>query len=249
MFAEHLPRLAAVMRSTWKPALQGLEPIRAPEGEPADVLGHAISERLVWNRSPLSSPASPLLGATQLVHAGASPTVVAELDSLAQRQAPENTDNAARAAVLIGLLDRACRTGSALAEPWYDPLMAATTLYEVLAAVPDAWVADVRAVTGLSGPALASPSGPVIPGPTFTGSVAVGGADADVIIGTTMVEIKATGAADLRLRDAQQVIGYALLDFDDIYTLSRAALLSARYGRLVTWDLVDGLVGEDPPQP
>jgi len=157
MFAEHLPRLAAVMRSTWKPALQGLEPIRAPEGEPADVLGHAISERLVWNRSPLSSP---LLGATQLVHAGASPTVVAELDSLAQRQAPENTDNAARAAVLIGLLDRACRTGSALAEPWYDPLMAVTTLHEVLAAVPDAWVADVRAVTGLSGPALASRQGP-----------------------------------------------------------------------------------------
>lgn len=236
-FNEHLPRLAASMRSTWKTAMAGSEPIHAPDGQPADVLGHAISERLVWTRSPLSTPASTLLGADQLLSAGASSSVISALDTLAADPAPENTDRAARAAVLVGLLDRAVRNGSALAEPWYEPLFTADSLDDALATVPGSWVADVRAITERSAPLMASLQGSVIPGPTFPGSRAVGGADADLIIGNCVVEIKATRAPELRLRDAQQVIGYALLDFDDTYGLSRAAVLSARSGRLVVWDL------------
>lgn len=236
-FTEHLPRLAASMRSTWKPAMAGSEPIQAPDGQPADILGHAISERLVWTRTPLSTPASPLLGADLLLSAGASSSVICALDTLAADPAPENTDRAARAAVLIGLLDRAVRNGSALAEAWYEPLFTAASLDDALATVPGSWVADLRAVTERSAPLMASLQGSVTPGPTFTGSRAVGGADADLIIGSCVVEIKATRAPDLRLRDAQQVIGYALLDFDDTYGLAQVAVLSARYGRLIVWDL------------
>jgi len=226
-------------RATWKAALVGAEPSSAPAGQPADVLGHAISERVVWTRSPLSSPAAPLLGAAQLLFAGASPTVMSALDGLAAGAAPHNTDQAARTAVLIGLLDRAHRNSSALAEAWYEPAFTADSLDDALATVPESWVADVQSVTEVSAPLLASLPGPVTPGPTFTGSLAVGGADADLIIGSTVVEIKATRTAELRLRDAQQVIGYALLDFDDTYALSHAAVLSARYGKLVVWDLED----------
>ncbi len=227
------------MRATWKAALVGVEPIRAPEGQPTDVLGHAISERLVWTRSPLSSPASPLFGAAQLLSVGASPSVISSLETLAAGPAPGNADQAARAAVLIGLLDRAYRNGSALAEPWYEPIFTADSLDHALAIVPVPWTDDVMAVTDRSARQLASLPGSVTPGPTFTGSAAAGGADADLIIGSTVVEIKATRTAELRLRDAQQVVGYALLDFDDTYGLSHAAVLSARYGKLVVWDLED----------
>ena len=43
-----------------------------------------------------------------------------------------------------------------------------------------------------------------------------------------------------------QVIGYALLDFDDAYQLTEVGMFSARYGYLATWDLaslLDELAG------
>lgn len=238
-FKEHLPRLAASMRTTWKPAFADVEATTAPVGQPADVLGHAISERLVWVRAALSCPSSRLTGADQLVLAGASPSVISELEVLTAAPAVHNTEHAARAAALVGLLDRARRYGPALTEDWYEPLLRATRLEDALASVPEAWVVDLVAVTDRCSSLLEDLPGPAIAGPVFAGSAAVGGADADLILGGTVIEIKATRTPELRLRDAQQVIGYALLDLDDTFELSRAALLSARFGQLVSWDLED----------
>lgn len=240
-FEQHLPRLAPVMRATWKPAMAGQEPRRAPDGAPADVLGHALSERLVWTRTPLTTTGIPLLGANLLMQDGASPTLLEQLHHVTASTMPDNTEPAAGTAVLVGLLDRAWRSPSALTEPWYETTFTEPTLDRAIAQLPHSWIEDVVQVTARSGPLLSRLPGPSIPGPTFTGSPWVGGADADLIVGTTVVEIKATRAADLRLRDAQQLIGYALLDVDDDYLLTHAAVLSARYGRLVTWDLAEVL--------
>jgi len=56
----------------------------------------------------------------------------------------------------------------------------------------------------------------------------VGAADADLIIASALVEIKATGSPELKLRDLQQVVCYALLDTDDHYQLVRKWKMTAR---------------------
>lgn len=234
---EHLPRLAPTMRATWKPAMTGREVLAAPDGAPADVLGHAIHERLVWTRAPLVTAEESLKGAYQLLQNDASPALLEELHDLARRPAADNSPDTAGAAALIGMMDQVYRYPLALAEPIYQTVFTARGLDEAIAGLPQPWVADITAVTAASGPLLADLTGPATPGATFTGSSAVGGADADLIVGTTLVEIKAVRTTDLRLRDAQQLIVYALLDVDDQYALTHAALLSARYAQVVTWDL------------
>ncbi|MGN5380469.1 hypothetical protein ACQ4WX_35095 [Streptomyces lasalocidi] len=75
-------------------------------------------------------------------------------------------------------------------------------------------------------------------GPHFPGSHDVGGADADLIVDRVLIDIKATiqpgkiGRAEL-----YQLVGYALLDYDDVYELESIALYLARTGTLVRWDL------------
>ena len=109
--------------------------------------------------------------------------------------------------------------------------------------MPAEWADDVATVADLALPQLAHLTGHVIAGPVFAGSNLVDGADADLIIGNTLVEIKAIKPRELKLRDLQQVVAYALLDTDDEYQLSNIAILSARYGTLVTWQL-DEIISE-----
>lgn len=234
---EHLSRLTPTMRTRWKAAVAGVEPTIAPEGQPAGLLGHAISERLVWSRSALASPGGALAGASRFLLAGGSRSVISELQLLTEVAAPDNTEETSRAAVLVGLLDLAYRYAPAVDEPWFEPFLTTKELSYALASVPKVWVDDVVAVTERSAPLLGAVPGKVTAAPSFSGSPAVGGADADLILGSTLVEIKSSGSPVLSQRDYQQLVTYALLDFDDSYDLARVALLSARYGRMVTWDL------------
>jgi hypothetical protein len=85
-------------------------------------------------------------------------------------------------------------------------------------------------------PQLASRTGPWALGPTFAGSALVGGADGDLIAAGLLLELKTSSMLSLPVTDMLQVIGYALLDFDDAYRIDTLALCSARYGYLVTWN-------------
>lgn len=181
-------------------------------------------------------PFPSVLGANLLASMGASKTFLNQLNVVASKPPTGDPLRTAKTACLIGLLDRAYRT-KRVEETWYEPLLTAKTLDEVLASVPAVWAADVAAVADLALPQLTHLSGSVIAGPVFAGSNLVDGADGDLIIGSTLVEIKAINPRDLRLRDLQQVVCYALLDTDDKYELSSIAILSARYGVLVTWQL------------
>jgi hypothetical protein len=95
-------------------------------------------------------------------------------------------------------------------------------------------------------PQLAAWNGPWTLGPTFAGSALLA-ADADLIAAGLLLEVK-TSAKKLSLSvlDLLQVIGYALLDFDDEYRLRAAAIFSARYAYLIVWELgalLDELAG------
>lgn len=232
-----MPGLAKAMRATWGAAMPAACVAPTPTGQPADVLGHAISERIIWEHTPLAKGLKPSVhGARLLASRGASTTFISQLNAVASSLPRGDQVRIARTACILGLLDRATRT-DLTDEPWYEPLLTAKSLDEGLASVPAEWVADVATVADLALPQLAHLTGPVIPAPVFVGSDLVNGADADLIIGNALVEIKAIKPRELKLRDLQQVVCYSLLDTDDQYQLDSIAILSARYGVLVTWQL------------
>lgn len=87
-------------------------------------------------------------------------------------------------------------------------------------------------------PQLVQQKGPWSVGPTFVGSKLLS-ADADLIIGGFLLELKVLTRNELQVQDVFQLVGYALLDFDDRYRLTDVAIFSARYARLTKWPLSD----------
>jgi hypothetical protein len=77
--------------------------------------------------------------------------------------------------------------------------------------------------------------------PTFAGSAALGGADADLIVDGLLVDLKTVKQPRLGREAFWQIAGYALADFDDRYQIKRVGLYYSRHGRLYTWNLRDFL--------
>ncbi len=128
------------------------------------------------------------------------------------------------------------------------------TIGRLLAAVPTYATDDLAAQSRAAASALAhlrtayAPED-VHPGPTFVGSADVGGADADMIIGDLLLDVKAKAKATLRREEFYQLIGYALLDYDDRYRIERVGIYLSRFGHLITWTVADylGLLGCQRP--
>lgn len=80
-----------------------------------------------------------------------------------------------------------------------------------------------------------------VPNPRFLGSVAVGGADADWVVGDMLVELKTREEITRPwLRDTLfQLLGYALLDLDDSLGIRRVGILLPRQPYFAIWDLDD----------
>lgn len=85
---------------------------------------------------------------------------------------------------------------------------------------------------------------PLIANPTFTLSAALGGADADLIAGATLLDFKST--ATIRIvgnLDLWQLVGYALADHHDEYAIAEVAISALRWRGRVTWPL-ESLLGQ-----
>jgi hypothetical protein len=97
-------------------------------------------------------------------------------------------------------------------------------------------------------PQLAARPGEWALGPTFAGSELIK-ADADLIAAGLLLDLKtSTKKLSLPVTDILEVIGYALLDFDDEYGLNTVGIFSARYAYLATWGLgalLDELAGHE----
>lgn len=130
------------------------------------------------------------------------------LDRLMQQPADlDDLQHAARVAVVWAFAEQHYRYGAT-----ENPLTPLATAPEdrLLAAVPDEVVEDVAAVAEVSAQRLVAPIedlGQVLTGPSFAYR---GGADADVIAGSTLIEFKTT-VSRVGLVDVLQPIGYALL--------------------------------------
>lgn len=117
------------------------------------------------------------------------------------------------------------------------------TLERLLAAVPDYAIDDIANVVAHAEQPLAELRAATVPsachnGPTFTGSTDVGAADADLIAGDLLLDVKATiNPRRLAHADFYQLISYALLDYDDDYDIRRVGFYLARFGQLIMWDV------------
>ena len=107
---------------------------------------------------------------------------------------------------------------------------------DVLATIPDSWTDDIAAVCGrlLSQVPLA---GETILNPTFALSRGVGGADADLVLGGCLIDIKSTVNPRLDLVWLLQLLGYTLLDSEDEYHIDSLGILLARQALMTRWSL------------
>jgi hypothetical protein len=73
--------------------------------------------------------------------------------------------------------------------------------------------------------------------PRFSASMALGGADADIILDGCLLDLKTSKHADPKRAELWQLAGYALADLNDEYKIESVGLYYARYGSFITWPL------------
>ena len=151
-------------------------------------------------------------------------------------------EHLARACWVLALLTEVFRRGPMVAAmgPLGRFLDRRPSAEEMLALAPPAALSQLAAFrqvfeTALL-PQLRAREGRWLIGPTFAGSALIR-ADADVIAAGLLLELKTSAKLSLGITDLFQVIGYALLDFDDEYKLGTLGIFSARYAYLATWGL------------
>jgi hypothetical protein len=91
----------------------------------------------------------------------------------------------------------------------------------------------------------------LVANPTFALSAGLGGADADLIAGTTLLDLKSTAATrPLTRNDLWQLVGYALADTADTFGLTDVGISALRWRTRVNWpleDLLSHFAGEPLP--
>jgi hypothetical protein len=84
--------------------------------------------------------------------------------------------------------------------------------------------------------------GPLHIGPTFAQSGPLGGADADVIAGGMLLDLKATTQPGVVGRkELWQLLGYLLADTDDEYSIQRVGFAALRWRNTASWGTADYL--------
>ena len=90
---------------------------------------------------------------------------------------------------------------------------------------------------------------PFVLNPNFDGSMDIGGADADMIVDGTLIDIKTTTKQEINPDWLRQILGYTLLDYSDRYQINAISLYMSRQGILCQWDLEEALQVLRPENP
>ena len=178
------------------------------------------------------------VAAAQDFFAGLDDTL-ARLQPVRRRLAPEAEQEMARLCYVLALFETAYRGGGKGAA--YGPLFTLPekrTVADLLAVVEPAWVEDLCHLHALfmeQHRDLLYKSFTL--NPTFTGSGDVGGADADLIVGGCLVEIKTTIRDTVEPDWLYQLAGYTLLAWDGTPApgIRAVGLYLTRHGLLVRW--------------
>ena len=185
----------------------------------------------------------------------AVPEFFSELEAALLRLAPagrllndEDERELARYCLVLGLWEQVYRAGDQISSPLWTP-EPKTTAAEMLAIATPEMVEDMGQLSRLffhrCGDLIAISAG-VVQNPTFAGSNAVGGADADFIAGGCLWDIKTTKRATFCGDWLYQLLGYVLLDFEDERKIRSVGIYLARQGVRLCWplgELLDTLTG------
>jgi hypothetical protein len=116
------------------------------------------------------------------------------------------------------------------------------SIAEILALARPEWIDDLRLLSWATYDKLADQlRQSAVLNPTFEGSVDVGGADADLILGDCLIEIKTTLNPRWDRDWLYQILGYVLLDYADRYQIRSIGIYLARQSVLICWPLDDVL--------
>lgn len=153
--------------------------------------------------------------------------------------AEEQTLN--RYCFVLSLFEQVFRSNAYVQGPLLQPTVKRNV--EELLAIPQlACLDDLGAMFTLFYNGYASLlSRPAILNPVFTGSMDIGGADADMIVEGCLIDIKASIAAQLKADFLYQLAGYVLLDYNDTYHITSVGTYMARQGILFSWPLAEFL--------
>jgi hypothetical protein len=167
------------------------------------------------------------------------------------RAATADPERLARACYALALFTEVFRAGTKVGSR-LNMVTATASLDGLLMLASADEVADLMALTEAARrnllPAVAARGGPLHLGPTFAGSLDVGGADADVIVGGLLVEVKVQlggrtrdgrRRCSLEQRTMHELLGYLLLDYDDAHQIDTLGVYSARWRYLATWPVDD----------
>ena len=196
---------------------------------------------------PSNTPGDPTLTA-ELIHGffRSLEAALGRLSPAGRRLDRAEEGELARYFIVLALFEQAYRMGSR-PNALHKSLLFANgpkiSVSGLLAIAEKEWVEDMCKLSWLfydrCGGLLSSRT---ILNPTFEGSPDVGGADADLILDGCLIDIKTTiNPTDLRewTRSLYQLIGYALLDYEDQFGISEAGVYFARQGALLRWTLGD----------
>jgi hypothetical protein len=144
-----------------------------------------------------------------------------------------------RCCYVLALYEQFFRTAAAAASSPLLEVVNNASIEEVLALAPQAGVDDLAAMAALLCERLANlVESPAVLNPTFDGSVAIGGADADLVVDRMLLELKTTKQDKFeRVDHVCQLLGYALLDYSNEYEIDRVGVYLARRGVLVSWSI------------
>ena len=155
-----------------------------------------------------------------------------------------STEELAQMSILLAHLDAGFRSGGIWAEDMVNIAKGGTednppTFEKLLAVAKPEETSEVVQMEALAKQViLPSQTGQTLLGPEFAGSYFVNGADADLIIGHTLYDIKTSQNPRSKLTEmVRQIIGYALLDWQDEYLLQKAGFYFSRQGETVAWNL------------
>lgn len=159
-----------------------------------------------------------------------------------------------RASVLLAHCERVVRApgSTALSGTTGSLLDAASSGADFAAQIDRSTLDDVGTLLGASRPQITSWQEEIadgiayVPNPQFSGALLVGGADGDWLIGDTLIDSKVYSHVDVATLRAHilQLLGYVMLDLDDLYGIRRVAVWLPRQQMLATWPLGRILSGD-----
>ena len=223
-----------------------------------DFTDQVLNERIAssWDNRPLKDEYKGFFKALE--------NFTDQCDPRSRRLTATEEDTLNRHCIVLALLEQVFRAG--ISACWWSPLFSAKVIDErgqpsrlhipwikdaddLLSIAEPSWLDDMRRLSwhfyDEFSPLLELPH---ILNPIFDGSGDVGGADADLIVDGTLIDIKTSMNPQIPLWFIRELLGYTLLDYSDRYHIDSIGLYMSRQGILFKWSL-DEVFGDLCPGP